>query len=154
MRFPSRVKVGVSLLALFALAGSFMLYGLFSRGNPTHAAGVQSFGATTGRLTPFAVVDPKSLTMTSASTAPGSTHPKGARHYRPTTNASAHAAQTGTSSQLSSTGTLLQGFNGVSSHDSGITNFGAEFEPPDQGLCVGNNFVVRAGQFGLHHLSR
>jgi hypothetical protein len=30
----------------------------------------------------------------------------------------------------------------VSSLDSGVTNFGAEFEPPDQGLCVGNGFVV------------
>jgi hypothetical protein len=33
-------------------------------------------------------------------------------------------------------------FNGVSSLDSQITNFGAAFEPPDQGLCVGNGFVV------------
>jgi hypothetical protein len=142
MRFPTRVKVGVSLLALFALAGSFTLFGLFSRGNPTHAAGVKSFGATTGTLAPVAVVDPKSLTMTSTSTAPGSTHPKGVRHYQPVTNAPVHAAQVGSSSQLSSTGTLLEGFNGVSSRDSAVTNFGAEFEPPDQGLCVGNNFVV------------
>ena len=33
-------------------------------------------------------------------------------------------------------------FDGVSSRDSADTNFGAEFEPPDQGLCVGNGFVV------------
>lgn len=33
-------------------------------------------------------------------------------------------------------------FNGVSSLDSAVTNFGLEFEPPDQGLCVGNGFVV------------
>jgi hypothetical protein len=33
-------------------------------------------------------------------------------------------------------------FNGVSSRDSAVTNFGSEFEPPDQGLCVGNGFVV------------
>ena len=142
MRFPSRVKVGVSLLTLLALAGSFMLFGLFSRGNPTHAAGTQSSSATTGRLTPFAVVDPKSLTMSSGATAPGSIHPRGVRHYQSSTNAPTHDPQVGSSSQLSSTGTLLQGFNGVSSRDSGITNFAAEFEPPDQGLCVGNNFVV------------
>jgi hypothetical protein len=37
---------------------------------------------------------------------------------------------------------LLANFNGVSSRDSGLTNFGQEFEPPDQGLCVGNGFVV------------
>ena len=33
-------------------------------------------------------------------------------------------------------------FDGVSSRDSAATNFGAEFEPPDQGLCAGNGFVV------------
>jgi hypothetical protein len=37
---------------------------------------------------------------------------------------------------------LRRNFNGVSSRDSGVTNFGAEFEPPDQGLCVGDGFVV------------
>ncbi|MFI5037358.1 MAG: hypothetical protein ACHP93_02665 [Solirubrobacterales bacterium] len=37
---------------------------------------------------------------------------------------------------------LLESFNGVSSRDSAVTNFGQEFEPPDQGLCVGNGFVV------------
>ena len=39
-------------------------------------------------------------------------------------------------------GGLAANFNGVSSLDSQITNFGAAFEPPDQGLCVGNGFVV------------
>ena len=33
-------------------------------------------------------------------------------------------------------------FDGVSSRDSANTNFGQEFEPPDQGLCVGNGFVL------------
>jgi hypothetical protein len=36
----------------------------------------------------------------------------------------------------------LANFNGVSSRDSAVTNFGLEFEPPDQGLCIGNGFVV------------
>ena len=33
-------------------------------------------------------------------------------------------------------------FNGTSSRDSEFTNFNAEFEPPDQGLCVGDGFVL------------
>jgi hypothetical protein len=33
-------------------------------------------------------------------------------------------------------------FDGVSSRDSATVNFNAEFEPPDQGLCVGNGYVV------------
>jgi hypothetical protein len=43
---------------------------------------------------------------------------------------------------LSEPTSLLASFNGVSSRDSALTNFGREFEPPDQGLCVGNGFVV------------
>jgi hypothetical protein len=39
-------------------------------------------------------------------------------------------------------GALLADFNGVSSRDSALSNFGAEFEPPDQGLCAGNGFVL------------
>lgn len=41
-----------------------------------------------------------------------------------------------------SPGDVLANFDGVSSRDSGVTNFGAEFEPPDQGLCTGNGFVL------------
>ena len=142
MLSPTRVKIGISLLALFALAGSLLFFGLLSHGNATHAASGQSFGATTGKLTPAAVVDPKSLTLTNTSTASGASFPKGARRYQPTTNAPAHVPQTASSSQVLPTGTLLEGFNGVSSRDSAKKNFGAEFEPPDQGLCVGNGFVV------------
>ena len=36
----------------------------------------------------------------------------------------------------------MNNFNGVSSRDSAVTNFGAEFEPPDQGLCAGNGYVL------------
>ena len=48
----------------------------------------------------------------------------------------------------------LVNFNGVSSRDSAETNFGLQFEPPDQGLCVGNGFVRGAGQLRLHRLRR
>lgn len=139
MLSPTRVKIGISLLALFTLAGSLLFFGLLSHGNATHAASPQSSGATTGKLTPVAVVDPKSLTMTGTSS---SSFPKGARRYQSVAKSPAHVPQTATTSQVSSAGTLLQGFNGVSSRDSAVTNFGAEFEPPDQGLCVGNGFVV------------
>jgi hypothetical protein len=69
---------------------------------------------------------------------------KGARR-RP---GSAAATRTAAAPRAASTtitaalGDLLVNFNGVSSRDSEVTNFGAKFEPPDQGLCVGNGFVV------------
>lgn len=59
------------------------------------------------------------------------------------TSALPTAASLATGSALTApAGTLLTSFNGVSSRDSGLTNFGHEFEPPDQGLCVGNGFVL------------
>jgi hypothetical protein len=48
----------------------------------------------------------------------------------------------GSAVAASSHSDVLANFDGVSSLDSGVTNFGAEFEPPDQGLCAGNGFVV------------
>jgi hypothetical protein len=40
------------------------------------------------------------------------------------------------------TSSALVNFNGVSSRDSQFTNFDQTFEPPDQGLCEGNGFVL------------
>ena len=55
------------------------------------------------------------------------------------TTSAPRAASVGVSAKAS---TLLANFNGVSSRDSAVTNFNQEFEPPDQGLCAGNGFVV------------
>ncbi len=69
---------------------------------------------------------------------------RGARATHPSAGAVAPvvrqlAAQARTAA---SGGAVVHNFNGVSSRDSAITNFGAEFEPPDQGLCVGNGFLL------------
>jgi hypothetical protein len=61
------------------------------------------------------------------------------------TAATAMRAAVATAATVSSTdhqANLLANFDGAGSLDSAITNFGAEFEPPDQGLCAGNGFVV------------
>jgi hypothetical protein len=42
------------------------------------------------------------------------------------------------------TSAALANFNGVSSRDSQFTNYNLKFEPPDQGVCKGNNFVLEA----------
>jgi hypothetical protein len=58
-------------------------------------------------------------------------------------NAPAGPSASGESlSSPSAASALTDNFNGVSSRDSELTNFGQEFEPPDQGLCEGNGFVV------------
>lgn len=61
--------------------------------------------------------------------------------HAPTPGA-ADAASAQSASDNGSSRQLLQHFNGVSSLDSELTNFGAKFEPPDQGLCEGNGFVL------------
>jgi hypothetical protein len=85
-----------------------------------------------------------SLVIAGGASAQGTAAPD--RGARPT-----HPVQTGTVPEVSPSATafgaaasarLVRNFNGVSSLDSAVTNFGAEFEPPDQGLCVGNGFVL------------
>ena len=137
MRFSARSKVGglLSLVAIISILSAFMLNGLFFHAASTHAAGGQAFSATKGILTPSKSIDNSNSTPTLFS--------KGSRHLHQGSN-QAGKSPSAASSQLgaTNTGALLQNFNGTSSLDSAKTNFGAEFEPPDQGLCVGNGFVV------------
>jgi hypothetical protein len=73
---------------------------------------------------------------------PRSAQAAAARLAQPPTAGSADVANAAQSSSDNGSSGLLQHFNGVSSLDSQITNFGAKFEPPDQGLCEGNGFVL------------
>ena len=60
-----------------------------------------------------------------------------------TSNSRAAIAAAGVSSAAASVASsVLSNFNGTSSNDSRKTNFNQEFEPPDQGLCVGNGYVL------------
>ena len=76
-----------------------------------------------------------------ASAAPA-TVSKGSRLFARTSRAAVGSAHTVAVNPSASRGTLLHNFNGVSSRDSEVTNFNAQFEPPDQGLCAGNGFVL------------
>lgn len=135
MRFSARSKVGglLSLVAIITIVSTFLLNGLFFHGATTHAAGGPLYKATKGILTPATSVDDLNAASTLLS--------KGIRHLHQR-NSLASRSPSAASSQTGNNGTLLQKFNGTSSLDSEKTNFGAEFEPPDQGLCVGNGFVV------------
>ena len=44
--------------------------------------------------------------------------------------------------RAAATASALANFNGTSSRDSQFTNYNLEFEPPDQGLCEANGFVL------------
>jgi hypothetical protein len=128
---------------------------------PFPLVGQQFMGhARAGTLTRTAPVDllhesaPRSLAL-AATAVP---RQRGARLLHPKNSVSPNSAQigralaAGQSSQAQQAAltlidrehskSILSNFDGVSSLDSAVTNFGAEFEPPDQGLCVGNGFVV------------
>ena len=106
--------------------------------------------ATAGILTPVGVVNPLQLRNSADDTilSPAQARPRGTRPTRPLHPAlsasSALPRVSATGLEGAPAGALLSDFNGVSSQDSAVTNFGAEFEPPDQGLCVGNGFVIDA----------
>jgi hypothetical protein len=124
-------------------------------------AAQQSVGhARAGTLTRAATVDllQESAHPSVGLAAPRVARQRGARLLHPKNSASPGSAQisrapaAGQSSQAQQAASLpvdfehsknfLHNFDGVSSLDSAVTNFGLEFEPPDQGLCVGNGFVV------------
>jgi hypothetical protein len=72
-------------------------------------------------------------------------HPRGVRAIPRVPARSASVARpTAAGPAAQSSAGLQRSFDGVSSRDSHDTNFNAEFEPPDQGLCVGNGFILEA----------
>jgi hypothetical protein len=79
--------------------------------------------------------------VTTPTSAAASTRPRGARHTAPASSATTTPVG-GASTAAAPASALLSSFNGTSSRDSEFTNFNAEFEPPDQGLCEGAGFII------------
>jgi len=81
-----------------------------------------------------------------ANPAPVRVFPKGARRLGSDRFSAAEAvprspAATGAAAAKPAWSPVVN-FDGVGSRDSQVTNFNAKFEPPDQGLCEGNGFVL------------
>ena len=118
---------------------------------PRASALVSSPAATTGQsvttgyaVTDHGVVAPVAPAATGG-TAVSASLSRGERQTRtPATTAATATAQapTATAASAASSATVLHNFNGTSSLDSELTNYRARFEPPDQGLCAGNGFVL------------
>ncbi len=70
---------------------------------------------------------------------------KGARHLPGARFSALEAvpvAGSAAASESAAATKTLSNFNGTSSRDSQFTNYNLEFEPPDQGLCEANGFVL------------
>jgi hypothetical protein len=119
------------------------------------AAGATAVGAPGGlsHATPAAASTTGTISTVSpnasaklAPSATASSRQRGALPTRSTRGAAArsNAAVPNTASSVPLPSKLLRNFNGTSSLDSAKTNYGAQFQPPDQGLCEGNGFVLEA----------
>ena len=111
----------------------------FSRPGVAAAASTASVSArgTTGVVAPSR--------RAAAAAGQTATHaPRGVRAIpRSTGSGSARLAAPSAAAAIASVpSSLLENFNGTSSNDSRKTNFNQQFEPPDQGLCVGNGYVL------------
>jgi hypothetical protein len=129
----------------FATLLTTVLLGM-SPGASVYAAGAPTAHATTGILTRAGTADPIHPPAPGQGVVPQPSGAKDARFDHGDEDAGGGAGQgpvaAPTPLDAHGAGKLLANFNGVSSLDSAVTNFGAEFEPPDQGLCVGNGFIV------------
>jgi hypothetical protein len=131
----SSLRVGLGVLALVAT--------LSAPAAADQPAARTYAGATAGTVAPSVAssLAPQGLAPKGAL----ATRPRGARRQHQQLAAAAPVSgppQVAAPELGGAPASLLENFNGVSSRDSAVTNFGAEFEPPDQALCVGNGFVV------------
>lgn len=156
MRFsaPLRMSSLISLVAIITIVSGFLLGGLVFHTAPTHASNAPVYHAIPGTLTPSGRVDLRKLSTISQPLSSAATFPKGARRVHHGVGSMRHAPGLISSSPVTrQLDSLITSFNGASSRDSAITNFGLEFEPPDQGLCAGNGLVLEAvnSAFSIYH---
>lgn len=150
-----RLFVATSLLFLLCL---LTVSSRVSPGASAHSTRPQATvykSLTKGTIAPAAIADPRHPPVQPAAAQRLSQETKGVRRIPHPLIAPAQTAGQVKAQAISQarTGQILQNFNGVSSLDSENTNFSAEFEPPDQGLCVGNGFVIDAvnSAFTIYH---
>src|SRR5579883_617472 len=151
MQFLVRLKnrylvasASIVVILCMLMAGS-----LFLRTPTTQASTLSNskvtvyHSVTKGTIAPAGIADPRHPPQQAATQASIKTHfDKGQRQLPKAASQGTAASQISASDSERQAGNILRNFNGVSSLDSEVTNFGAEFEPPDQGLCVGNGFVL------------
>ncbi len=137
-RAPWR-RAALAIVAVAAGATAVGAPGALSHATPVAAA------TTTAEI--MHTVSPNAGARTAPS-ATASTRQHGALPTRSTRGTAARSNRAVPHTPATSTApfssTLLRNFNGTSSLDSAKTNYGAQFEPPDQGLCEGNGFILEA----------
>ena len=134
------VAVAASLATMTAMIAPAVAQASAPGGSPSPA--VTHYTGTTG----VARLVPRHTPAAGAPSAPR-VLPIGARrlpsgHFSAAEAVPGARASASAAAAAAATSSALVNFNGVSSRDSQVTNFEQMFEPPDQGLCEGNGFVL------------
>jgi hypothetical protein len=133
---------GLAVAASLATIGAVLMPTMASASSPASSPspGVMHYAGTPG----VAQLVPRTTPAVGSPSAPDL---RGVRRL-PSGFFSAAAAVPGaaglTAAAAAATRSTLVNFNGVSSRNSQFTNYEQTFEPPDQGLCEGNGFVLEA----------
>ena len=109
---------------------------------PMADAHADSAGATAVATSSTGVLSPVSGAPAASGAAASRQLARGSHGIKSANGARGSSPSSSAAPGKSPTTSLLANFNGVSSADSATVNYGAEFEPPDQGLCVGNGYVL------------
>src|SRR5579884_3815121 len=137
----SKVSISLSLMTLVALLSMLLATAVFvGHAGTAYAAGGPT--AVTGQGIRAGSVQLGSLSSSSSST----THQNYVvpiRPIHPSNGQSKTGAPSSSPTSGSDTHPLLHNFNGTSAPDNERLN-GFDVEPPDQGLCVGNGYVMEA----------
>ena len=151
MRFfvSSGGKYSFSTIVLIAVTCMVVLGGFWLRLSPVHAASspvnpqIQTYTSVTkGKITPAGIANLRHPSPAALATSTNARVDKGALRIPVRPDATATHVHVNAPGLYRHIGTILENFNGVSSRDSEVVNPGHRYEPPDQGLCVGNGFVV------------
>ena len=130
------VAVAASLATVAAMAAPAAGQAFVSVGRAAHAVTYYAGRPGVARLVPRSAHREMPAVV--------SMRPRGARLLRVRSSSTTEAVPGARAAARPAAVSPLVNFNGVSSLDSQVTNYNAKFEPPDQGLCEGNGFVIEA----------
>jgi hypothetical protein len=148
----SKLSVVFSLFALLAIISGLLITGIVQRSFAAHAAGnqvvrhISSGGTTSITSVPPGKDGIQSPEISSANNGLG--HASVHQNTGVNRSGSLHPSNVSPTAQgVTATGSgteLKTSFNGINHRDQRLANGGNQFslEPPDQGLCVGNGFIL------------
>ncbi len=150
----SKLSVAFSVMCFVAIISALLMTGTLQRVNAAHAAGnvvgkISSGGTTSNTKTTTGkdgVLAPEVDQTVDGLGHSNVKNPNGAgvnRSYSPSSKVSAKTCSTAVSG---SNAQLVRSFDGLNFRQQRLANNGNQFsvEPPDQGLCVGNGFVMES----------